>query len=497
MPAIQISAATLYNLVTCPHRVTMDLFGNPAERDEINPFVELLWERGVLYEQEVMRGTGEPCLDLSEHPAQKREQLTTEAMSRGAALIYAGRIRADDLLGVPDLLRRTNGGYVAGDIKSGAAEEGPENRRKPKKPYAVQLALYTDILERKGLSAGRKPFIWDVHGEEVLYDLDAPQGPRTPTTLWQEYEIALAAARAIYGRSTSTRAAYSAECKLCHWYTACLKRLQNTNDLTLVPECGRAKRDVMADRLPTIADLATADLSVFQDGRKTAFKGISPATLQKLHERAKLSCQPNAKPYLTEPITLPRADTEVFFDVEVDPLRDICYLHGFIERRHRDNATERYVPFFVDNPSSEGEEKAFAAAWRYLRDREPSVIYYYSPYERTTWRKLREKYPDVGRGTDIEALFDPRVAVDLYTDVVRSKAEFPTIDYSIKTLARFFGFGWHDPHPSGAASIQWYDEWVKTRDPSVKQRILQYNEDDCRATRVVLDRINRLTVRPS
>jgi len=47
----------------------------------------------------------------------------------------------------------------------------------------------------------------------------------------------------------------------------------------------------------------------------------------------------------------------------------------------------------------------------------------------------------------------------------------------------------------GASSIQWFDEWVATRDPAIKQRILDYNEDDCVAMRVVLDRMRRMSVR--
>ncbi len=46
--------------------------------------------------------------------------------------------------------------------------------------------------------------------------------------------------------------------------------------------------------------------------------------------------------------------------------------------------------------------------------------------------------------------------------------------------------------PSGAASIEWFDRWVKGRDPADRQRILDYNEDDCRATRVLLDGIRAL-----
>ena len=36
----------LYDAVRCPHRVTLDLFGAPADRDQITAFVQLLWDRG-------------------------------------------------------------------------------------------------------------------------------------------------------------------------------------------------------------------------------------------------------------------------------------------------------------------------------------------------------------------------------------------------------------------------------------------------------------------
>jgi len=39
------------------------------------------------------------------------------------------------------------------------------------------------------------------------------------------------------------------------------------------------------------------------------------------------------KPYLKEAISFPCHARELFFDIETDPMRDICYLHGFLERR--------------------------------------------------------------------------------------------------------------------------------------------------------------------
>jgi len=493
--ATPITASMLYDLVNCPHRVWMDLFADAAERDAVSPFVKLLWDRGAAHEEEVITGLGQPFLDLSMFAGDEKERRTIGAMDRGEPLIYGGRISAGDLLGDPDLLRKEVGGYTAGDIKSGAGEETPDEdgNGKPKKTYAVQLALYTDILERLGRSAGRHAFVWDVHGEEVAYDFMALCGKKKPLRLWDDYQGCLVTARAIVNRTTETVPAYaSGTCKNCVWYTACLKLLEAADDLTLIPELGRAKREAMIECIGSIPELAEINPAGFIKGDKTVFPGIGPATLEKFQARAKLLALPGGKAYLRAPVSFPAAELELFFDIEVDPMRDVCYLHGFVERRRGENDTEQFVSFFSGEPTPEAEEHAFAAAWRYLQASQPCAIYYYSKYERTIYRKLRSKYPHVCTEADVEALFDPTRAVDLYFDVVLKATEWPTRDFSIKTLAKHLGFEWRDTHPSGAASIEWFDRWVTTRDPAVRQRILDYNEDDCRATRVLLDGIRAL-----
>jgi predicted RecB family nuclease len=110
------------------------------------------------------------------------------------------------------------------------------------------------------------------------------------------------------------------------------------------------------------------------------------------------------------------------------------------------------------------------------------------------YRKLQAKYPEVCDADAIERLFDPARAIDLYGDVVLQATEWPTRDHSIKTLAKYLGFTWRDAHPSGAAAVEWFDRWCRAHDPAVKQQILEYNEDDCRATRVLLDGIRDLGI---
>ena len=388
----------MYNFVQCPHRVSLDLFGNPAEKDSVNAFVQLLWDKGNAFELEVIENLQIPFTNLKCLSNEEKEEATMEAMRRGDALIYAGRIRSGNLLGEPDLLRRQNGGYVAGDIKSGAGEEdsSEEEEGKPKKHYAVQLALYTDILERLKVSGGRTPFVWDIHNKEVVYDLEALQGKRNPTSLWSIYQDVLSQVEDITGQEEQTLAAYSSKCKLCHWRTVCITAVTATKDLTLIPELGRTKRDSMLPHVKNLTELACADIScLMAKGKKTVISGIGPDTLIKFQSRAQLQLKPDAKPYCSGEVSLPPCPVELFFDIETDPMRDICYLHGFVERKNQDNGTEKYFAFLSASPTLEEEEKAFAEAWEYIKSSRPCVIYYYSKYERTIWRKLQKKYPHV------------------------------------------------------------------------------------------------------
>jgi predicted RecB family nuclease len=427
---------------------------------------------------------------------EEKERRTMEALTRGDSLIYAGRIVRGDLVGEPDLLRRIRDHYIAGDIKSGAGLEGAteEADGKPKKHYAVQLALYTDILEQLGYSAGRRAFIWDVHGEEVTYDLLSNSGHgRNEVRLWDLYQQCLEQARAICTGTATTLPAYStATCKNCVWYTSCITRLQRTNDLTLIPELGRSRRDALISSIGSIREFAEMDITRFIKGPNTVFAGIGAAMLERLHERAKLLSTEDGKPYTRVPLTLVPSDRELFFDIEVDPMRDFCYLHGFVDRRRATNEPEGYIAFFAHSTTPEAEEKAFLDAVRYIKQAQPCSIYYYSKYERTIYRKLQRKYPRVCSEAEVEQLFDPKRSTDLYFDAVLKGTEWPTRDYSIKTLAQYLGFNWRDAHPSGAASIEWFHRWVDTGNPDIRTRILEYNEDDCRAIRILLDAITAL-----
>src|SRR5260370_25140764 len=115
---MQVTASTLYNLVQCPQRVALDAFGDPASRDEANPFVRLLWERGTVYEHDVIESLDAHFVDLSGLCAEEQEAQTLEAMHRCEALIYGGRQAADAQLGEPYLPPKTSPPGHSADIKT-------------------------------------------------------------------------------------------------------------------------------------------------------------------------------------------------------------------------------------------------------------------------------------------------------------------------------------------------------------------------------------------
>ena len=93
---------------------------------------------------------------------------------------------------------------------------------------------------------------------------------------------------------------------------------------------------------------------------------------------------------------------------------------------------------------------------------------------------------------EIETLFNPSNSIDLYYDVILKNTDWPLYSYSLKEIAQYLGFNWRDKTPSGALSIQWFNEWCQSKNEKILKRILDYNQDDCSAMIVLKDRLQAL-----
>ena len=68
--------------------------------------------------------------------------------------------------------------------------------------------------------------------------------------------------------------------------------------------------------------------------------------------------------------------------------------------------------------------------------------------------------------------------------VVQKSVIFPLHFYSIKEIAKSesLSFKWRHEKAGGSQSIFWYEEWLETKNQEILDDIINYNEDDVRAT---------------
>lgn len=477
-----ISGTMLGDLVQCERRYELDLRGDQGARDKVSDFVTMLWAGGAAFEEAVVGRLPGIAIDLRHEAPDHREALTLKAIEKRPDWIIGGRIMVGDRLGVPDLLHWTGTHWEVGDVKSGSALD---DAGRPRAQYRAQVGHYASILADIGLGPRDCAFVIGRDGGETHYNLDSPMG-RSGVSINQEVDALVTRARAIIAQREVTRPALCSACSMCHWRTVCRAELEAADDLSLVAGLGRALRTVIEPIAPTVTALAAVEPSALGN----PLPGLGLARLRRFRDRARLLRTPGAQPFARKPLGLRRYPREFHFDIETHPLLGgLVYLHGILDVR---DGKETYVSFFAEDPADEGD--VFAKAWEFLTSDTDAHIFYYSKFERTSYRVLADRYPSVCSRDEVEALFAPARATDLLGDAVMPNTEWPTHSMGVKALAKFCGFSWSDVDPSGASSIAWFDRWLRTGDPAYRQRLEAYNRDDVRATVVLLEALIALTV---
>jgi predicted RecB family nuclease len=480
-----ISAKDLYNYTKCMHRVYLDANGNLAEKGDVNLFAKLLWEMGLQTEREYLHSLGEISVtDLTEFKPQKAWAKTLEAMQQGDELIYQGCLVNEHYRGRPDLLVKKEDApskwghyyYEPIDIKAGKGwEEREGNPVKFKKHYAYQMMFYLDQLQVIQSYIPKVARIINVDKEIEEFD---------PVSFENDYRQAKAEVEKLVSGEESAEPILGSHCLQCEWYKHCEAWVKKTSDPSNIFFIGSVKFSLKQVGLKTVSDLANMEIKKYL---KAPFKvpRMGERSLERAKERANVVL--NGKPKIRPGYSFPDVETEIYFDIEDDPTRSLTYLYGLLEVKKGREPNFHY--FLALLP--EDEEQTIRKFWDYLRITDNAVYYVYSHKERTTLKKLMEKYsldPDI-----FQKYCDSEY--DLYQSLVVKYSDWPTFSYGIKSIAEQIGFSWRDPDPSGINSIVWYNEYLSN--PSrqeILNRILQYNEDDCKAMVAVkqyfLDKMN-------
>ena len=502
-----ITASRLYDYFQCPHKVWRDIYGPQNEKNkEINPFVQLLWDRGVLHEENIIESMGTAVLKIKGANRQEEFEQTMAALKSDTPLIYQGVLIHGNNMGIPDLLRRNpDGSYTPVDIKSGAGREGVDEKEGDpgslKEHYAAQLCHYTRLLQLLGFRTNDTAYILDISSTEVPYPLNNRVSKTDDRTWWQFYDQTVREVEALMKDEDRNYPAISSSCGLCPWNDSCRKWAKESEDPTLLFYVGRNARDRLARDLgiTTVEGIIDVDVEAAMERKEAEKKGnnkdflnmIKDTTLNKMKRRARIMLR-DQRPVALERFDFPKKKYELYFDIEDDPTQDFVYMHGlWIVEEGKEGY---YKAFTARDISDDAEKQAWKEFWDFI-DSLPQgefSLYYYSAHEKSTYKRMAKRYPDIKSEEDVVSFFGRPNIIDLYFGVVFGKTDWPVGSYGIKAIATFLGFKWEDETPSGALSIKWFNEYIRTKDQPILERILIYNKNDCQATQVVKEAVEKM-----
>jgi hypothetical protein len=182
------------------------------------------------------------------------------------------------------------------------------------------------------------------------------------------------------------------------------------------------------------------------------------------------------KTYVLHKPDIRTTSVSIYLDMEGLPEENFIYLIGGIIT-HADQPDQTFS--FWANDRSE-ERLIFDRLRHLVATYTNATIYHYGSYETKAFKKSGFVIGD-NRLVNLLGYLRTHVYPPIYTN-------------GLKELAKYIGFSWADPQATGLKSIDWRKTWEKTHDDCWKERLIQYNLDDCTALKKVKGWLDSLAV---
>lgn len=184
------------------------------------------------------------------------------------------------------------------------------------------------------------------------------------------------------------------------------------------------------------------------------------------------------KTFIIEMPVLQKVEAEAFLDFEGIPDRGSNYLIGIILKTN-DSVTE--YSFWADD--SEDEGGIFVELIELLKPFKNLLVYHYGSYEIQALQSIAKKMPQEYKEALSMIVENSFNLPSIFTNNVYP----PTYSNSLKEIARFLKFEWTEKDATGLQSTVWRYKWELSRNEDLKNKLLQYNIDDCKALKLVKD----------
>lgn len=279
------------------------------------------------------------------------------------------------------------------------------------------------------------------------------------------------------------------ECKNCTLFKDCLERVHQKGGLSLIHGIAYVRNQQLeALGIRDINSLATADaLNLAQQWKRLSPWAPGEREIQKMIFHA-MSWQ-KLEPICFDKSPLPTNKDYIIMDLEYDPYSPI-WLVGLLVV---ENATKTLLQFFAE--SKNAEKEILAQLVNALND--------YPSYKVLTW---------YGCGADIPQLalawYKYSLPKDTFRDLLRrhldlyqialNRFRFPLKSFGLKEVGKHLGFVRKHDDINGLIALTMYNEYLKLskkndkKAEALKTTLLEYNEEDLKATYHVLTRLESL-----
>ncbi len=258
-------------------------------------------------------------------------------------------------------------------------------------------------------------------------------------------------------------------CKICEFQEICSATARAKDDLSLLKGLSGKEIDMLNKRgIFTVTQYSYT----FRPRRphKIAYKQIN-----KHHHSLNALAIRTQTIYIARKPELPDAPKRVYLDVEGIPDENLYYCIGLVID---DGANITTHSFWASDKTEEKE--IWSVFLEKMADLEDFVLFHYGSYETKFLKRMGVQY-----GGNSELLAKIESGAFNVLSAIYGHIYFPTYSNDLKSVASFLGFKWSEPNASGLTSVLCRKQWDKSHDESWKQKVIEYNNDDCLAVRAV------------
>lgn len=251
-------------------------------------------------------------------------------------------------------------------------------------------------------------------------------------------------------------------CQICEFVESCLNKLKERDDLSLL---GNFKaKDIEQQNNRGI--FSVKQLSYTFRPKK------NPYRRRKFLPELKALAIREEKVFIQKLPELEKKEVEIFFDIESIPDKNFYYLIGVIVKTE----TSQTEHSFWANDVTE-EQDIFIRFIDLLSIHSDFVVYHYGSYEVQVLKRISKKLPQPYQNR-IKHVIDNSFNI---LTLISNDIYIPAYTNGLKDVAGHLGFKWSDKKASGLQSIVWRYNWALNPDTIMKEQLITYNIEDCRA----------------